>query len=203
MQKIKIESYLESSEFIDSDNKSIKEQANILADNQNSDLEIAKNCFEYVRDVIKHSWEYKLNPVTCKASEVLQYQTGYCYAKSHLLAALLRANNIPAGLCYQRLSINGDGPPFSLHGLNAIYFEKYGWYRVDARGNNDVVNAEFKPPHEQLAFPIIDTIESDLPEIWHEPLKVVTDVLTSSKTFIEFYENLPDIQVIQPKISHK
>jgi len=38
-----------------------------------------------------------MNPVTCKASDVLIYGTGYCYAKSHLLAALLRANAIPAG----------------------------------------------------------------------------------------------------------
>ena len=28
---------------------------------------------------------------------------------------------IPAGFCYQRLSKNEDGPPFCLHGLNAVY----------------------------------------------------------------------------------
>lgn len=63
---------------------------------------------DFVRDQIRHSADYRPNPVTCKASEVLRHGTGYCYAKSHLLAALLRANGVPAGLCYQRLSV-GDG----------------------------------------------------------------------------------------------
>ncbi len=65
-------------------------------------MAIAHRCFEFVRDEVRHSWDFKENPVTCHASEVLRHRTGYCYAKTHLLAALLRANRIPAGLCYQR-----------------------------------------------------------------------------------------------------
>lgn len=41
-------------------------------------VEVARACFQFVRDEIKHSWDYKLNPVTCRASEVLQYGTGFC-----------------------------------------------------------------------------------------------------------------------------
>lgn len=189
-----IEPYLEASEFIDCDHFDIQKQAKILAKNKNDDVAIAKSCFEYVRDDIKHSLDHKLNPVTCKASDVLKHKTGFCYAKSHLLTALLRANNIPAGLCYQRLSIEGKGAPFCLHGLNAIYLQKYGWYRVDARGNHDEINALFNPPHEHLAFQLNDSLESDLPEILSEPMKAVTDVLTSSKSFIEVCENLPDLE---------
>ena len=188
--------YINSSEFIDSDNDLVKERAKALSSGIEDDYQIAKSCFEYVRDEIKHSWDYKLNPVTCKASDVLKYKTGYCYAKSHLLVALLRANNIPSGLCYQRLSIEGKGEPFCLHGLNAIYLKRYGWYRVDARGNGNIINARFNPPYEQLAFQLDHKLEIDLPEIWYEPLKVVTDVLSSSKTFLEVYENLPDIQIL-------
>lgn len=66
---------------------------------------------------------------------MLRHRTGFCYAKSHLLAALLRANGIAAGLCYQRLSVNGGGTPYCLHGLNAVFLKDFGWYRVDARGN--------------------------------------------------------------------
>jgi len=99
----------------------------------------------------------ELNPITCKASDVLAYGTGYFYAKSHLLAALLRANSIPAGLCYQRLSIFENGPPYSLHGLNAIYLKNIGWYRADARGNKEGVDAQFTPPREKLAFPITES----------------------------------------------
>jgi len=99
------------------------------------DTAVAKGCFEWVRDNIQHSWDYKQNPVTCRASSVLAHKTGYCYSKSHLLAALLRANNIPAGFCYQRLSLEGLGAPYCLHGLNAVYLQSYGWYRIDARDN--------------------------------------------------------------------
>ena len=52
----------------------------------------ARACFEFVRDQIKHSRDYEMDPTTWKASDVLLHGTGYCYAKSHLLAAMLRAN---------------------------------------------------------------------------------------------------------------
>ncbi|WP_239028020.1 transglutaminase-like domain-containing protein [Geomonas subterranea] len=158
--------------------------------------EIARRCFEFVRDQIKHSWDYKLNPVTCRASEVLEHGTGYCYAKSHLLAALLRANRIPAGLCYQRLSVESGGPPFCLHGLNAVWLPDHGWYRVDPRGNKPGINAQFAPPNERLAFSISGRLEADLTEIWPEPLPMVVRVLTAHKTVAEVYQNLPDIELI-------
>ena len=129
---MEINNFLKPSEFIDCSHSDIIRLAIALKGSLNDEIQIVKNCFEYVRDVIKHSWDYKLNPVTCKASDVLKYKTGYCYAKSHLLAALLRANNIPSGLCYQRLSIDGKGSPFCLHGLNAVYLKEGGWYRMDA-----------------------------------------------------------------------
>ena len=133
----------------------------------------------------------ELNPVTCNASDVLIHGTGYCYAKSHLLAALLRANKIPAGLCYQRLTIT-DKPPYCLHGLNAVYLIRHGWYRIDARGNKAGVAADFCPPKEALAFPIIDAGERDLPEIWNEPLPSIIKVLSIYETVEQVAENLPD-----------
>lgn len=158
-------------------------------------LTTAKNCFEFVRDRIKHSSDHKLNPVTCRASDVLEHQTGYCYAKSHLLCALLRANGIPAGLSYQRLSIDGNGAPFCLHGLNAIYLSEYGWYRIDARGNRTDVNAQFTPPIEQLAFPVRVDGEKDLPGIWQRPNPAVTECLSKYDEWADVYEHLPDIDL--------
>ena len=184
--------YLETSEQIDWQDPNIIALAKKLAEGKSSDVDIAKACFEWVRDEIKHSWDYKLNPVTCKASDVLKHGTGYCYAKSHLLAALLRANNIPTGLCYQRLSINDDGAPYSLHGLNAVYLKEFGWYRMDARGNKESVNAQFIPPKEQLAFPINEINEKDFPDILVKPHENVVDVLTKYKTVKEVFEDLPD-----------
>lgn len=187
--------YLASTEYIDWENPEILERAKTLSTDLSTREEIARRCFEFVRDDIKHSWDYKLNPVTCKASDVLKHGTGYCYAKSHLLAALLRANGIPTGLCYQRLTIT-DVPPFCLHGLNAIYLEPFGWYKIDARGNKENIAADFCPPIEKLAFPIVTEGEADLPEIWAEPLPVVINVLRQSKTYQEVSDNLPDVKLV-------
>lgn len=186
--------YLESSEYVDWMTPAVLAQAQALAKGASESNQVAKKCFEFVRDEIKHSWDYKLNPVTCKASDVLKHGTGYCYAKSHLLAALLRANSIPAGLCYQRLTIT-DVPPFCIHGLNAIFLDGYGWYRVDARGNKPGVAAEFCPPVENLAFPIVMQGEADLPEIWAEPLSIVIQTLEQGKTYQDVADNLPDIDL--------
>lgn len=192
-----MQEYLETSLHIDWHDPDTRALAESLASGLSSDEDIAKSCFEWVRDTIKHSADYQLNPVTCKSSDVLKHKTGYCYAKSHLLAALLRANNIPAGLCYQRLSINDDGAPYSLHGLNAVFLKNHGWYRIDARGNKEGVNAQFTPPHEQLAFPLHFELEADLTEIWAEPLAIVVSVLEQCATYKEVSENLPDIEPSQ------
>ena len=190
-----MDKYLASSEYIDWEEPEVFAQAKDLASGASGAEEITRRCFEFVRDEIRHSGDYEKNPVTCKASDVLKHRTGYCYAKSHLLAALLRANEIPAGLCYQRLTIT-DVPPFCLHGLNAVHLESYGWYRIDSRGNKQGVSAEFCPQVEKLAFPIVTQGESDLPEIWAEPLPVVTEVLINSKTYQEVADNLPDIELV-------
>jgi len=192
-----MQQYLESSQYIDWQQPEVFNKAKILAGDANDKEQIAKACFTFVRDEIKHSWDYQLNPVTCMASDVLKYGAGYCYAKSHLLAALLRANEIPAGLCYQRLTISDDKPPFCLHGLNAIYLEQYGWYRVDARENKSGVIAEFMPPIEKLAFPIVTDGEIDLPEIWAQPLPVVIEALENGTDYLQVSENLPDIHILK------
>ena len=188
--------YLSSSEIINWQHSAILAKAEELSENKKNDVDIAKSCFEYVRDEIRHSNDFKLNPVTCIASDVLKFKTGYCYAKSHLLAALLRANKIPAGLCYQRLTIENDIPPYSLHGLNAVYLDKYGWYRIDARGNKDGVTALFTPPTEKLAFPIKVKGEADFREIWSEPLPEVVSILKSANNYQEVFYNLPDIEIV-------
>lgn len=188
---------LRSTPIIDFNHLAVMKKAKELASETEDPIEISRKCFEFVRDEIKHSHDHQMNPVTLKASEVLKHGTGYCYAKSHLLAALLRANSIPAGICYQRLSRDDKGAPFCLHGLNAVYLEDFGWYRMDARGNKERVNAQFEPPYEQLAYDIKIEGEADLPEIWADPLPVVVEVLSKYNSYDEIYENLPDILLIQ------
>lgn len=187
--------FLRATPVIDCDNPAVEEKARELAAGRNGDVAIARNCFVFVRDKIRHSWDYRENPVTLAASQVLAHGTGYCFAKSHLLAALLRANGIPAGLCYQRLANHGDtGPAFYLHGLNAVWLDEYGWYRADARGNRSDVHAEFTPPAECLAFVPKEPGEADLTGIFSDPLPVVVDLLTKYTDYTDVRQNLPDME---------
>lgn len=126
---------------------------------------------------------------------MLKYRTGYCYAKSHLLAALLRANDLPAGLCYQRLSIDEQSAPYCLHGVNAVYLPDIGWYCMDARGNSEGINAQFLPPQEQLAFRLRFLEEVDFSAILPEPITLVIHTLENYRTWDSVLKNLPDVSL--------
>jgi len=204
--------FLDSTDVVDWFHQDVRAQAWLLATGLSDPGEIAQRCFEWVRDEVQHSVDFERSEVTCAASDVLAARTGFCYAKSHLLAALLRANGIPAGFCYQRLSIDGAGPPFCLHGLNAVWLPEHGWHRVDARGNRKtadnskddfIIDAQFTPPVERLAFPIRQPGEVDLPEIWAEPLGVVVAALRGHATAGELYDNLPDVPLAKAAVTAK
>lgn len=192
----RLDKYLASSEYIDWQNPLIATEAAALANGWVTEEEIVLRCFEFVRDEIKHSWDHRMNPVTCKASDVLLNETGFCYAKSNLLAALLRANGIPAGLSYQRLSAPGDPTHYYLHGLTAVYLKKHGWYLMDPRGEKPGLHAAFTPPVEALPYPASKPGEATLPEIWPEPLPVVVDALTRYQTIEEVAAHLPDVELM-------
>lgn len=216
--------YLAHSTNIDWRTPSIQAKAAELATSYgtdcNSKVQIAKACFEFVRDGIKHSMDFSLDGTTCKASDVLANGHGFCYAKSHLLAALLRANDIPTALCYQRLTI-ADFPDdnkldYCLHGLNAVYLPNImndshnkslngkenwaGWYRIDPRGNKAGVDAQFCPPLERLAFCLKSTGERNITEphggLFAEPLPCVTRILETHNTCQAVADNLPDITLL-------
>jgi transglutaminase-like putative cysteine protease len=185
-----MDSFLQTSSIVDWHHSDLQAIAQDLARAQPQAT--ARACFEWVRDRIRHSSDARLNPVTCRASEVLKFQTGYCYAKSHLLAALLRANGIPAGFCYQRLKLDDSGSSYCLHGLNAVYLPAWGWYRIDPRGNKAGIDAQFAPPREQLAYTPQETEETDFPYIFSEPLPQVVAALQQYPTWDRLLANLPD-----------
>ena len=187
-----MDKYLESSDIIDFTHPFVAAKARELAEGCDSDSEIARRCFEFVRDAIRHTGDAGEGNTTLRASEVLEQGNGWCYAKSHLLAALLRANGIPAALCYQRLSCSEYTPDiYCLHGLNAVYLKEFGWYRIDARGNKEGVDAQFDPPQEKLAFALGEH-EYDLSERYAEPLPEVIEALTTRKNYDEMIGHFPD-----------
>lgn len=188
-----MERFLEKSDIIDFHHPKVAARAKALAQGCEDDVAVARRCFEFVRDEIRHTGDYQDDISTLTASEVLEDGTGWCYAKSHLLAALLRANGIPTALCYQRLSCSEyEEGVYCLHGLNAVHLSEFGWYRIDARGNKEGVDAQFDPPEEKLAF-TLDRNEYDLPERYAQPLEVVVEALGRCTTYAEMVEDFPDI----------
>lgn len=191
-----MEIYLTKTDIINWKHPEVNAKAAELSSGLSDKNEITKICFQWVRDKISHLTDTDVLETAYIASDVLKLGVGACYAKSHLLAALLRANSIPAGFCYQILSLDEVGPPFILHGLNAVYLPDHGWYRIDSRGNTDGVDAQFNPPREQLAFTPKIKGEIDLPEIWPDPLPVVIEALKKYKTSDILWENLPTVEIL-------
>lgn len=105
MRHNSFDKYLQPSTIIDHEDPKIQFAARFLMDRMmreiaddsinvlpDSEMQLARITYEYVRDRISHSWDIQSMIITCRASEVLEKKHGLCYAKSHLLAALLRAN---------------------------------------------------------------------------------------------------------------
>jgi len=76
-----MEKYLASSEIINFHNPKIKALATKLTKDCVSDEQIAKNCFEYVRDKIRHIGDYPSDTKTCIASDVLEIKQVYVTQK--------------------------------------------------------------------------------------------------------------------------
>ncbi|MBD2180067.1 transglutaminase family protein [Planktothrix sp. FACHB-1355] len=186
--------YLATSDVIDFDAPNIQAIANKLSQQAKTDVEIAKKAYEFVRDNIAHSCDINGKVVTCEASSVLRHQEGICFAKSHLLAAILRCMGIPAGFCYQRLVFHDDRPNYlTLHGLNAIYLNSIDrWIRVDARGNKKGVRAEFCLDRELLAYPVrTELAEIDYPNVYAQPNHQVVSALKNYTNLQDLLANLP------------
>ncbi|MDO4467281.1 MAG: transglutaminase-like domain-containing protein [Bacillota bacterium] len=146
--------YLKETRSINYSHPLVQEKIKELQKQSNSSLEYAQKAYEFVRDQISHTWDMRSNIVSKNASDVLKNQTGICWTKSCLLAALLRGNGIPSGISYQRLTRLDDASDgYILHALNTIYIQNQ-WIRVDARGNKENVHAQFCINQEILAFPI-------------------------------------------------
>ena len=186
-------SYLSFSRYIDGDKPSVQRKAEELKESYGREIELAKATYYFVRDEIKHSWDAQDKRVTVTASDVLREGVGICWAKANLLAALLRVNGIPSGICYQRLTL-GDTPDtgYCIHALNAIYLKSIDqWIRIDARGNKEGIQADFSIDEECLAFPIrkeYDEIDYNI--VYSEPLPKTMDILENSTDALYMYLHL-------------
>ena len=147
--------YLIETQSIDYNDENIQKKVSHLKELSCDDIDYIERCFMFVRDEIPHSWDIGAEIVSKKASEVLINKTGICWAKSCLLAALLRANEIPSGISYQLITRadNDTSDGYIIHAFNTVYIEQLDkWIRLDARGNKENVNAQFSLDEEHLAY---------------------------------------------------
>jgi hypothetical protein len=197
--------YLASSEIIDFENLDIQKTAMYLSKDVEDEIQLIKTVYEFVRDDISHSVDISSNKVifrafenrrfsmpqnvVLKASDVLKYKHGLCFANSHLLAAILRYLEVPTGFCYQKLEFDGK---MGLHGLNAVFIESIDkWIRLDARGNENGINAQFSIDNEYLAYsPRKEKNEVDFRVIYAEPNKKVVEILNNSKNLNEALDSV-------------
>ena len=190
----KIDEYMKHDDVVDYDNKVITELADTLFQKANNEFDFIKTAYEFVRDNISHSADINEDVITCSASEVLRAGHGICFAKSHLLAALLRCKSVPAGFCYQKLILDDETAPVLIyHGLNGVYIKDYKkWIRLDARGNKTGVNAQFSIETEQLAFPIRPNLgEVDDFIVYPDPDIRILEKIRKSKTRTKLWDDLP------------
>ena len=155
--------------------------------------QLAKNIFEFVRDEITHSIDADEECVTYRASDVLINKTGICHAKANLLAALCRANGIPAGICFQYKKYGKEEPvKHCLHAYNAVYIDEE-WIKIDARVNKEGVDAQF-PEGEgetKLAFGIRDEYgEYYIPWIYKDADESTMEMLAGSSSMDDVKKGL-------------
>ncbi|MGW2282483.1 transglutaminase-like domain-containing protein [Streptomyces sp. NPDC001770] len=184
--------YLAADEAIDHQHPYVTGTAQRLGAGTSDAYAYAEAAFTFVRDAIPHSVDSGDLRVAWRASDVLATRNGICHAKSHALAALLRAAGIPAALCYQRLLDDDGGAPV-LHGLVALRLPGRGrWARVDARGNKPGVDARFSLDHERLAWPVRPASgEADYPVLYAAPHPEVLGALRRARDRHELWAMLP------------
>ena len=191
-----ITEFLKETEIVNFSDPKIQALSDKLNQEAADKTDLMKRIYEFVRDEISHSNDSGDSEVTLKASEVLEKGHGICFAKSHLFAAILRLNGIPAGFCYQKLILSEERNPILIfHGLCGVYIERTGvWVRLDPRGNKTGVGAQFSinPEDEMPAFIARpEREEEDFKTIYAEPAAEVIAALTEYKTREELWDNLP------------
>lgn len=173
----------------------VQQQINDIKSHASTDEQRAKTAFEFVRDKITHSFDIQSKTITISAEDTLSKGEGICFAKSHLLATLLRGMGIPAGFCYQRVLRKGTiDSGFALHGLIAAFLKDKGWFRLDPRGNKPGIDSQFSIETEKLAYPIRTALgEIDYPEVYVQPLPTVIKSMQESNDCLALFYNRPEM----------
>jgi transglutaminase-like putative cysteine protease len=129
-----------ATDVIEADAPAIRELADRLVGEANG-AEAARILFDWVRDEIAYDMAPDVETRDdWRATETLERGAGFCQQKAVLLAALLRARDIPAGLVLQDLLDHKIPPHYAeligsqrleVHGLTCAFLDGH-WVRLDA-----------------------------------------------------------------------
>lgn len=187
--------YLEDTITIDWQTPSVTSQARQLLEGVAEPRARLRRLFGFVRDEIAHSLDEPTQQRPCRASEVLRARTGLSYAKSHLLAGLLRYAGYPTGFCYARLESSERPGRFELHGFNAVYWRSDSrWIFLDALGDRGgrTTECRFEAPFSLAHWPQAGRGESFLPFVYKRPARRIVDLLERAPDLEAIRRNLPD-----------
>jgi len=185
--------YLEDTIVVDWQTPAVLEKARALVAEADDELDRVRRLFCFVRDEIRHSLDTDTDAVPCSASQVLREGTGLCYAKSHLLAALLRSRGIPAGFAYQRVRDEKAGGRLVLHGFVVAWLAgREAWVVLDARGDTDTIHTDVDVDRPSFAYvPDPEAGEATLPIIYARPPKRIVDLLDQAPSLARIRQHLP------------
>lgn len=201
--------YLEDTITIDWQTPSVMETGRrLLAGITDAEARVER-LFRFVRDEIDHSFDlaedelerragrslagwsanFVRRGIACRASEVQALGHALCFAKSHLLAALLRVAGYPTGFCYARLVDDERPGRFVLHGFVACHWAPtQSWLLLDPRGDRPQTvppigtACRFAEPYSVAWAPDAARGESLLPFVYKRP----------AKRIVEWLERVPD-----------
>lgn len=214
--------YLEDTIIVDWQTPSVADCARrLLAEADALAGRQVERLFRFVRDEIAHSFDlseddharlaertiegqtsaFVRRGVAARASEVLALGHGPCFAKSHLLAALLRFAGHPTGFAHVRLVDDERPGRFVLHGFVACYWAPTrSWLLLDPRGNRGregepgsiTTVCRFEPPYSLAFVPDAARGEVLLPFIAKRPGRRIVELLERVPDRAALARSLPD-----------
>ena len=184
--------FLQEDDYVDFTNISISREVSQAILKCKTLEEKARAVFEFVRDDISNAFDIDSIDIPCTASETVRARYGTDDSKANLLAAMMRALGIPAGFCYQRLTVlDDDSEGLYLHCYNAIYLDGK-WIRLDASTDRGGKKGEFAKITPILPFTPREVFgEENIPGIFAEPDERSMAVHRAAEYIEEVIFNLP------------
>ena len=194
--------FLAEDPYVNFSHPLIQKKARELFSDVTSEVEKARAAYLFVRDEIPHSFDIRSDIITAKAADVLFHKTGICHAKANLLAALLRSQNIPAGFCFQHVTLaDYESLGYCVHCFNAVFLEDH-WIKLDARGNTRGIDAQFSLETPKLAFRNRSGYDEYFwPGIFAAPHSPTMRMLEKASSLQDIIDNIPETLSESPDIS--